>query len=868
MMRMDARFLLDDFEAEARAHIGEIEAAFLAVDALANDHKLIDGIFRNAHSLKGTAGFFALDKIVAVAHELESVFSQIKAGNLVVNEEIADVVLQSVDCLKDLVDHIGDDDGINIKALLKALKKHARHPKTPNGHAADPVGMPSGFTGHVFGKALQNAMRRGHSVYYITIGFGRGLESDCGPPGALIGNILSIGAIAGAIVNGNADKPIHNSDGALLTAEIMSALGERGPSTLEFLATSVLEPDLFATAIDMDPAHVRLLPKEVIVPQIAAEEHDQAGLPAIIPAMEDEQIYWKASARKSNFSIRLDISAINGLLDLTNEMILTRNQLLSIVSGYKKSIAGLTPILHDMNRLTSEIQEKVMLTRMQPLSTIFCNFPRIIRDTAKMLHKEIEIQIHGDDVMLDKYLLDSLTDPITQLVRNAADHGLEPPERRVALGKHKSGKITLNAYMHDGSAIVEVKDDGAGIDVEGLKRKALELGIATEEALVAMPQNEVFALMFEPGISTAKRITSVSGRGVGMDIVKTNIEGLGGSIEIDSQSGKGTTVRLKMPLTLSVIRTLIVTIDSVPYAVPETNVERIVRIWRATPSRRLEGVNNALVLTLDGQVIPVVTMEEMDAKARGLEPPPAEALLERAKRREVIKCLVLKVEGKDFALLIDDAIETVETLVKPLPIYLQTCLCYSNVTVLGNGNAVAILDAEGILRLMGIEAVEMGAPTGPVQRDAGDQKQVILFQCSGAEYFALEAGEIARIEVIRPEQIQEIGAGRFVNIAGETVRLVRPEDYAPVQKHGYTGEKLYVLTLKKSESPIGLLAGKVLDKIEHAFALDHDRICSDCLFGTSVLDEKVLLFLNPAAIMAEVEKGKKRKSAKNYGKVV
>ncbi|MCL2812345.1 MAG: chemotaxis protein CheA [Clostridia bacterium] len=841
MMNVDTGLFLDDFEAEARGHIGEIEAAFLDVATLALDHKRIDSIFRNAHSLKGTAGFFALDKIVAVAHALESVFSRIKDGNLIVNEKIADIALQSVDCLKDLVDHMGADEEIDTKPLLDTLQEYTNQTQ-PAELPGSPIPSSLLISGEIK-KSLQNAARRGRKAYYVHVA-----ENAK----EMIENITSIGTIVGAVVNGNTDKPLYEA------ADIISALAGHKTPVLELYVACPLEPGLFAMAIGIDQKHVQLLAKETYSNDLSKAK--------------TEPIYQKATTRKNDFSIRLDVSAINGLLDLANEMILTRNQLLSVVADHKKSIVGLTPILHDMNRLTSEIQEKVMRTRMQPISVIFEKFPRIIRDTAKSLRKDIEIEIFGEDVMLDKYLLDSLTDPITQLVKNAADHGLESPKRRGALGKHKNGKITLNAHLHDGSAIIEVRDDGAGIDMEALKRISLERGLVTEEALLAMPPSDVFALVFEPGISTAKRVTSISGRGVGMDIVKSNIEKLGGSIEIDSALDKGTTVRLKMPLTLSVIRTLIITIDSIAYAVPESNVERIVRIWRATPSRRLETVNNSLVLTLNGQFYPVVTMEEIEAKARGLEPPPIEVLLERARGQDVIKCLVLKAENKDFALLIDNAIETVETLVKPLPLYLQPCLCYSNVTVLGNGNAVTILDAEGILRLMGIETVEaikMSAPTNETRTNTEGEKQVILFQCSGAEYFALEAGEIARLEVICPQSIQTIGNSHFVNIADETIRVVRPEDYAPVQKQDYTAEKLYILTLKKSASPIGMLAGKVLDKVQQAFVLDHDRVCGDFISGTSVLNEKILIFLNAAAIMNEVEKDKKRKqTVKKRGKAV
>ena len=343
-----------------------------------------------------------------------------------------------------------------------------------------------------------------------------------------------------------------------------------------------------------------------------------------------------------------------------------------------------------------------------------------------------------------------------------------------------------------------------------------------------------------------------------MDIVKTNIEKSGGAIEIESEIDIGTTIRLKMPMTLSVLRTLIITIDSIQYAVPEVNVERIVRIRRSMPSRRIERLNNSLVLSMDGHIIPLLTMEEINAKAKRLPLPPTQALLEENLRRDVVKCLVLKTGDRCFALLIDEAIETEQTLVKPLPEYLKNCLCYSSVTVLGNGSAIAILNAEGILRLMEIEGA--AAVEEEDIGDDGEEKQYIVFKCSGAEYYALETCDISRIEIIDPAQIQEIGTGKYINIAEETVQIIRPENFIPVRARGYKNERLYLITLKLCSAPIGLLAGKVLDKIEGTFELAQDRLYSEYIYGTSTYSEKILVFLNPTAIAEKVETDKHRKT--------
>ena len=924
MGKIETSVFLDDFEAEAKTHIDNIESAFLDADTLAGSPELMNGVFRAAHSIKGTAGFFSLKKIVTIAHELESVLSQIKDGHLAITEEIVDVVLQGVDCLKELIDNIQDDEGVDTSQVYESLKKYSVASVQRNEHSNQVVDIhiPFDLRDSETEKVLKNAARFGHKVFYVNLNFNRSLGRFYKHPTGMIESILSIGNLAEALVSGGSTrdkdgKKIKENDVRLMMDKLVEALSERDTSTLELLVTSVLDYDLFSTAVEIDRKNIHLLSKDVIfLPEettaapalktedipIYVEEPTEAptqttaapattpatqtptlAAPATIPATQtptpptqpptppsakpthppalpapkSDAVHAskKPADKEDSFFVRLDISVINGLLDLANEMILTRNQLFSAMSGNEKALPGISPVLNDLSRLTSEIQEKVMFTRMQPINVIFSKFPRIIRDTAKSLNKDIGVEIVKDDVTLDKYLLEALTDPITQLVKNSADHGLEPAERRAEAGKPSKGIITLNAYMRDGSAIIEVTDDGAGIDKEALKNKALERGIASEEAFALMSDSEVFNLMFEPGISTAKKVTNLSGRGVGMDIVKTNIEKLGGLIEIESEIGKGTTVRLKMPLTLSVIRTLIVTIDSITYAIPELNIERIVRIGDETNSKRIERINKSLALSLNGRIIPITTMSEIAAKAKGLGPVSFDEILEQSRRGGVIKCLVLRADGKTFSLLIDDALETEQVLVKPLPMYLQNCPCYSNVTVLGNGKAVTILDAEGVMRFMGIGNVEKEADDDDKILEK-DEKQVIIFKCSGTEYFAVETGDISRIEVVDPRNIQEIGRGRFINIADETVRVIRPEDFTPVKKRTYTDEKLYMLTFKKSAFPVGLLVRKVLDKVEAVFTLDNDQLYSDFIFGTSVYNEKILVFLNLDAIADDVENDK------------
>ena len=860
----DTGLNLDDFEAEARLHIERIEAGFIDASDLADDPQLVNELFRAVHSLKGTAGFFSLQKIVKVTHELEGVFLLIKDGKLAVNEKIADVVLQSVDFLKELTNSTHDDDAIDISEILESLREYSDIIDT--GGEVRAARIPFDCRNGNLGRSLKEAASLKQKIYYIKINFNRGFGKYYKRPESLISNISAVSTIKSAIIEGKvvtrdltptADSGCYTPD--IYVNEIKNAMEEYDTFKLELLVTSVLDIGMLAIATEIDQKSIQIVPMGAILNE---KEKDKTTK------------YLSAeNKRETGYSIRLDVSTINDLMDIANEMILTRNQLLSAVTGYGDSIQSLNPILHDINRLTSEIQEKLMLTRMQPISVIFSKFPRIIRDTAKSLNKEIRVESFGDDVMLDKYLLDALTDPVTQLVKNSADHGIELSERRIELNKPRRGTITLNAHMREGLAVIEISDDGAGINLKTLKNRILEKGLVREEKLETMSKEEVFNIVFEPGFSTAKKVTNISGRGVGMDIVKTNIEKLGGTIEIESEIDKGTTIRLKMPLTLSVVRILVITIDSVKYAIPEVHVERLIRIKGNKNDKRIERVNNSLALCFEGRVIPIVMMRGVTARIKNSAPPDIEPIIKRADAGDIIRFLVLKSAGKTFALVIDSADEMVETLIKPLPVYLKDCHCYSNVTVLGDGNAITILDVEGISRIMNIETEERNPLEEADNISEEDKKEVFVFKYSGDEYFALEAKDITRIETIDSGHIQSIGNKSFVNVAGRSVRIITPEYLAPVMNYGgdHTRKKLYLLMLKDSASLTGVLADSVLDKIEGTFILDDSHIHGDCISGTSVLNEKVLVFLNPVEILTksrEEEYPTKTKADEELAKII
>lgn len=550
-------------------------------------------------------------------------------------------------------------------------------------------------------------------------------------------------------------------------------------------------------------------------------EPKQSGQPAAFVRIED--------------SVRVNVQILNDLLNMASEMVLGRNQLLRTLENYKKTIPGLAPILQNVDRLTSGMQEKVMQTRMQPVANVFSKFPRMIRDLSKTLHKEIELTIEGSDVELDKSMIEALGDPMTHLVRNAADHGLESPEEREASGKSRIGNILLKAYHEGGFVNIDVSDDGGGLNIEKIKKKAIGNGLATRTEIESMSEQDIFKLIFRPGFSTAEEVTDLSGRGVGMDVVRTNVEKLGGSIEIYSAAAKGTTFRLVLPLTLAIIQSLIVETAGQVFAFPQVNMKEIVRI--KTDSNKIERINGTDVLRIRGKLLPVISLSKALKTEKGSEAAPEETII-----------VVIKVGAARFGIAVHSILESEETLVKPLPQALKCCACYSGVTILGDGKTAMILDPEGIIKAVRMKNIAKFTEEESAAAEASDengmaQQDLLLFQCSGNETFALDMSLVARVEAISQQQIDKVGSREFFQYRGDTLRIIRPEDFLSVNRGEMPADKIYVIIPKLVSHPMGILARRIVDNVKTVVHLNSEDLKSKGLLGSMLHNGRIVLLL-------------------------
>jgi two-component system chemotaxis sensor kinase CheA len=534
-----------------------------------------------------------------------------------------------------------------------------------------------------------------------------------------------------------------------------------------------------------------------------AGEVPPAEAPAAMPAPPPEPPVEEPVAHPgAPQTIRVSVDVLEDLMRLVSELVLTRNQLLQLARG-QADPAFAVP-LQRLSHITSDLQEGVMKTRMQPIGTAWAKLPRLVRDLARDLGKRIELDMSGADTELDRQVLELIRDPLTHMVRNSADHGVEAPEARRAAGKPETGRIRLDACHEGGHIVIGLADDGRGLPVERIRAKAVAQGLLSEAEAAALPERDALRLIFRPGFSTAEAVTAVSGRGVGMDVVKTNIERIGGTIEVASQPGRGASFTIRIPLTLAIVSALIVSAGGERFAIPQIGVQELVRVGGSGGGARIERIKDTPVLRLRDRLLPLVSLAAL------LELPPDAADGEAF-------VIVTQAGGRLFGLVVDRVFDTEEIVVKPVAPILRDIAVFSGNTILGDGSVIMILDAGGIARAAQIGAETAAAVEPGGRRRAGQAEErtsLLLFRAVDATPKAVPLGLVARIETFAASQIEASGDTLLVQYRDALMPLVpmagawqRPAEPAARQP---------VLVFSDGGAATGLLVDAILDVVEEA----------------------------------------------------
>jgi two-component system chemotaxis sensor kinase CheA len=520
-------------------------------------------------------------------------------------------------------------------------------------------------------------------------------------------------------------------------------------------------------------------------------------------------------------TIRVNVELLENLMTLVSELVLTRNQLLQMVRG-KDDSEFATP-LQRLSHITSDLQEGVMKTRMQPIGNAWAKLPRIVRDLSIEMNKKIDLQMIGAETELDRQVLELIKDPLTHMVRNSADHGLEATDERRRIGKPEVGKIVLNAYHEGGHIIIEINDDGKGLNIDRIRQKVLSSGLATEGEIEQMSDQQVAQFIFRAGFSTAEKVTSVSGRGVGMDVVRNNIEKIGGTIELKTQQGKGTSFIIKIPLTLAIVSALIVECAGERFAIPQISVLELVRTT-AKSEHGIEVINNAPVLRLRERLLPLVSLRTLLK------------LGSEEEKRDEIFIVVTQVGTYTFGIIVDRVFDTEEIVVKPVAPILRHINMFSGNTILGDGSVIMILDPNGIAGSTGeIVGSSQAAAENAAARDlhAEDRQSLLVFRAGGDDLKAVPLALIARLEEIEVGNIEHSHGKPVVQYRGKLMPLVTISGTYETKAEG----RQPVLVFSDRDRSMGLVVDEIVDIVEEKLKVELS-VDQPGLIGTAVVAGK------------------------------
>ena len=692
-MAVDLSRFQDSFFTESAEHVETIESGLLALEQRPNDLDLLNRIFRGAHSIKGNAGMFHFTAIAELTHKMENILDDLRNEKMPVTPHVIDVLLRALDGLKSLLDaaqggEAADETAIHVlEGELEACQKGAIAPAHEGSLAeTGPQGSPP-----------QAATWRRVQIDWSALPelFQRGMD-----PAQIFKELHELGMVKVLHVRTDGLPALDALDPERcylswkVELETDAPIGRieevfafvRDGSELAILDCAPKKPEPYKRVGDI------LVEEGVVTPEQVAESlAKQKPLGEILveekkasPQQVDKALQKQQQLKKNEVaSIRVDTEKIDKLINLVGELVITQSMITDL--SEKFTLAQL-PVLQEritqLERNTREIQERVMSIRMMPIGSAFHRFPRLVRDLAGKSGKQIQLVMSGEETELDKTLIEAIGDPLTHLVRNSADHGLELPEDRVAQGKSERGTIRLHAYHDGGNICIAVEDDGRGLNREKIIKKAVEKGIIADGS--NMSDEAVYQLIFRPGFSTAETITDVSGRGVGMDVVKRNIEGLGGSVDIQSTMGKGSCLTLKLPLTLAIIDGMTVRVGQDNYIIPLIAVTESIR---PKPNELQRIVGRGEVVNLRGEWVPVVKLYE----AFTLTPDftdPSQALL-----------VIVETDGRRLAVLVDELTGQQQVVIKSLEQNYRKVEAISGATILGDGQVALILDVPGLAKL-------------------------------------------------------------------------------------------------------------------------------------------------------------------------
>ena len=758
--------IVREFLVESYENLDQLEQDMVSLESEPGSKELLSSIFRTIHTIKGTSGFLAFNRLEKLAHRGENLLSELRDGVREMDQDTADVLLLMVDRIRNImgsVEETGQEGDVDIESVIAQIE---------------------------------------------------------------------------AIQGKTSSAPVPAADS--MSGEPAPAAAEEAPAEIPFL-TNVADENgnvnLGEDAVPAAPAAPAAQAAPAAKPEPAAPASPAPqSKPAASKKDEAKPAEHGSSRSAADSSIRVDVDLLDVLMREVSELVLVRNQ-----------IVRLTDSMTDMNLVQSsqrlsivatELQEGIMKTRMQPIEHLWSKMPRVVRDLAKQTDKNVQLVMIGGDTELDRSLLEAIKDPLTHMVRNAVDHGVELPEVRQAAGKDPKGTVTLKAYHAGGQVVVDIIDDGAGIDPVVVANKALDKGLVTQQQLGEMSDKEIFNLLFLPGFSTAKKVSNISGRGVGTDVVKTSVEAIGGTVDVESELGKGSTWRMRIPLTLAIQPSLTVESHGELYAIPQVSLLELVVLDSSRKETSMEYVNASPVYRLRGMLLPLIRLSHVlhpeESNDRGSE---ANGVI-----------AVLQNDDQRFGLVVDKVINNEEIVVKPLSSKLKSIGLYAGATLLGDGRVALILDIGAVARKSLTGATTQAAQKAQMDAEAAQARssemtgQALVVGIGDGRRVAIPLAAVTRLEHISVEAVERVGGREVIQYRGQILPIVRLDRLLGVMDYEEPKD-LQVVVYRRGDRSVAMVVREILDivaddKRKHSNIEDHG------LLGSAVLKDRVTELLD------------------------
>ena len=808
--------IVKDFLVESYENLDRLDRDLVGLEKNPKDKEALAGVFRTIHTIKGTCGFLGFNKLEKVAHVGENLLTRLRDGQLTLNPEITTALLGMVDAVRQMLKEIqstGQDGEVDYPELRETL---TRLQTAAVAASSDLAASPP--------PASPLAERALPSPQPPALASTPAKEIPVAPPVMALPKPAEPPAVTRKKSDDTPRKPSRAKIGGILV--------ERGN----------VQPEDIVQALQEQEKGDRRRLGEILVALGLAKPEDVLAAQQVLDARPRDA---------APETIRVGVNLLDKLMTLVGELVLARNQLLQVATTSKST--GLQAVSQRMNLIATELQEEVMKTRMQPIGNIWGQFPRTVRDVALGCAKQVNIEMEGKETELDKTIIEAIKDPLTHLVRNSVDHGIELPEVRVKAGKNPVGRLILRAFHEGGQVNIEISDDGAGLNRERIRQKAVERGVITAEQAARITEREIFNLIFLPGFSTAEKVTNVSGRGVGMDVVKTNVEKIGGTVDLQSTLGRGTTVRVKIPLTLAIIPALVVTCGGDRYAIPQVSLLELVRLEAEQAITAIEMVHGAPIYRLRGRLLPLVYLNRELRLAENRDP------------ADAVNIVVLQADDRHFGLVVDEINDTEEIVVKSLRKQLKMVKTFAGSSIMGDGKVALILDVLGLAQRASVvsesrERPVAGKATGAADT-AADKQTFLLFAGLGDSRMAIPLSTLARLEEFPISQVEMSGRQWVTQYRGQILPLIRLAVVLEERRHRLRALQappepdsgpLQVLVLNHEGRSFGLVVERILDIVEDRAEV-RSKATRPAVLYSVVIGERVTELLDIPAILRHAD---------------